>query len=147
MHVRKEYRTDQIAVIWEPEYCIHTANCIRHLPQVFDPRDRPWIHVDQATADQIAEAVTSCPTGALHFQRLDGGPQEPVPAQTQIRASLNGPLFIRGDVEIVDEQGNVFRKDTRVALCRCGQSANKPFCDNTHRLIGFRDEPRASHGK
>jgi uncharacterized Fe-S cluster protein YjdI/CDGSH-type Zn-finger protein len=136
---RREYRTDQIAVQWEPEYCTHTANCIRSLPDVFNPMDRPWVHVDAASADAIAEAVMRCPTGALHFLRLDGGQQEPVPEETRIYPAPNGPLVIHGPVEITDRHGRTIRRDTRVALCRCGQSHNKPFCDNTHRLIGFRD--------
>ena len=141
--IRREYRTEEIAVLWEPAYCIHTANCIRSLPQVFNPQDRPWVHVEEAPADAIARAVLRCPTGALHFRRLDGGPQEPVSEETTIRTVANGPLYLRGNVEILTESGETIRHDTRVALCRCGQSVNKPFCDNTHRLIGFRDSGRA----
>jgi CDGSH-type Zn-finger protein len=51
----------------------------------------------------------------------------------------DGPLFLRGDIELKDGEGCTIRRDTRMALCRCGQSRNKPFCDNTHRLTGFRD--------
>ena len=54
----------------------------------------------------------------------------------------NGPLFIRGKVRIEDASGHLVREDTRVALCRCGGSDNKPFCDGTHRKIGFRSGPR-----
>ncbi len=143
----REYRTEAIAVSWEPALCIHTTNCIRSLPQVFDPRDRPWVHIDAASADAIATAVMRCPTGALHFRRLDGGPQEPVPEETTVLVVPNGPLYVRGDVEIKAPGGETIRHDTRMALCRCGFSKYKPFCHNTHRLIGFRDtgaigEPR-----
>ena len=140
--LRREYKTEEIAVLWEPAYCIHTANCIRTRPEVFDPRDRPWIHVDAASADGIAEAVLRCPTGALHFRRLDGGPQEPVPEETRILPVPDGPLYLRGDIELKDGEGNTIRHDTRMALCRCGQSRNKPFCDNTHRLTDFEDSGR-----
>ncbi|MGH2584540.1 MAG: CDGSH iron-sulfur domain-containing protein [Dehalococcoidia bacterium] len=133
----REYRTDQIAVQWEPAFCIHTANCIRSLPDVFRPQDRPWVHLDVASADAIAAAVLRCPTGALHFRRLDGGPQERTPAETTVRVVANGPLVLRGDIEIRAGDGETIRRDTRVTLCRCGRSSNKPFCDNTHRLIGF----------
>jgi CDGSH-type Zn-finger protein len=51
----------------------------------------------------------------------------------------NGPLFLRGQLRIVDGTG-VVREATRVALCRCGGSGNKPFCDGTHREIGFRTD-------
>jgi uncharacterized Fe-S cluster protein YjdI/CDGSH-type Zn-finger protein len=139
---RREYRTDQIAVQWEPEYCIHTANCIRSLPEVFNPQDRPWVHVDRAPADAIAEAILRCPTGALHFRRLDGGPQEAPTDPTEIRPVRNGPLYVRGDIELRDEAGRTIRHDTRLALCRCGESRHKPFCDNSHRLTGFSDPGR-----
>ncbi|MGD9893923.1 MAG: (4Fe-4S)-binding protein [Dehalococcoidia bacterium] len=140
---RREYRTDQIAVQWEPEFCIHSAHCIRSLPDVFIPSDRPWVHVDRATADAIAEAVMRCPTGALHFRRLDGAPQEPVPEETTIWPVPNGPLVVRGNIELQDRNGQTLRHDTRMALCRCGKSRHKPFCDNTHRLVAFSD---ADHG-
>ena len=50
----------------------------------------------------------------------------------------NGPLFVRGAVRVVDAAGQVITEETRLALCRCGASRNRPFCDNTHREIGFR---------
>jgi uncharacterized Fe-S cluster protein YjdI/CDGSH-type Zn-finger protein len=138
--VAREYRTDEIVVFWEPSFCIHSAACLMGLPQVFDVEARPWIAIDAASADEIAETVMSCPTGALHFKRLDGGPQEEGPQQTTVRPRPNGPLFQRGRLRVTDEAGNVVRVDTRVALCRCGHSANKPFCDATHRRIGFRTD-------
>jgi CDGSH-type Zn-finger protein len=112
-------------------------NCVRGLPQVFDPEARPWVRVDAADADAIAAAVETCPTGALHYRRLDGGPQEQAQEPPTVEPRPNGPLFVRGHVRIVDPGGEVVREDTRVALCRCGGSENKPFCDGTHRRIGF----------
>lgn len=88
----------------------------------------------------IAAAVMRCLIGALHFQRLDGGPREEAPEETTIQERLNGPLYVRGRLSIRHQDGAV-REDTRVALCRCGGSANKPFCDGTHRRIGFRTAP------
>ena len=141
---KKEYANDRIAVSWEPAFCIHTANCLRGLPEVFDSLRRPWIEVDRASADEVAEVVTTCPTGALHFRRLDGGAQEEGPAEPVVQMRPNGPLFVRGKVRIEDASGHVIREDTRVALCRCGGSENKPFCDGTHRRIGFRTGPAGS---
>jgi uncharacterized Fe-S cluster protein YjdI/CDGSH-type Zn-finger protein len=139
--IKKEYGNDDIVVSWEPALCIHTANCLDGLPAVFDGWRRPWIAVDLATADEIADVVMRCPTGALHFRRVDGGPQEPEPPTTAVEPRPNGPLYLRGKVRIQDASGHVIREDTRVALCRCGGSGNKPFCDGTHREIGFRSGP------
>jgi uncharacterized Fe-S cluster protein YjdI len=138
--VAREYRTDQIVVTWEPSFCMHSARCLMALPQVFDVDARPWIAIDAASADEIAETVIACPSGALHFRRLDGGPQEEPAAETTVRPARNGPLFQRGRIRITDNEGKVIREDTRVALCRCGASENKPFCDGTHRTIGFRSD-------
>lgn len=135
--VAREYRTDEIAVYWEPEYCIHAAACLIGLPQVFDVGRRPWVAIDAASADEVARVVMRCPTGALSFKRVDGGEQEPAPEETSVQPRTNGPLFVRGRVKVVGMQGNVLREATRAAFCRCGQSSNKPFCDGTHRAIGF----------
>jgi CDGSH-type Zn-finger protein len=64
--------------------------------------------------------------------------------QTKITALDNGPYLVKGSVVLLDAEGNEFRAErATVALCRCGRSANKPFCDGTHSKIGFRAAERA----
>jgi uncharacterized Fe-S cluster protein YjdI/CDGSH-type Zn-finger protein len=139
--VERVYANDQIEVSWEPAFCIHAAECLRGLPAVFDNRRRPWITVDSGSAADIGEVIQRCPTGALHFRRLDGGPQEPVPEENTVVERPNGPLYLRGKIRIFGPDHTPLREDTRVALCRCGASANKPFCDGSHRRVGFRTTP------
>jgi uncharacterized Fe-S cluster protein YjdI len=136
--VAREYADERITVYWSPQYCIHTANCLNAQPQVFDVGRRPWIVLDAADADAIASAVQTCPTGALSFRRNDGGAQEIATEDVTVQARTNGPLFLRGKIRVTDARGDIVREATRVALCRCGGSENKPFCDGTHRSIGFR---------
>ena len=138
--VLKEYPGEGIAVHWEPKLCIHVANCIRMLPGVFNPEARPWVDVTGADADAIAEAIEMCPTGALRYERTDGAPQEAPQTPATVQPRLNGPLFVRGEVVVVDTQGNVLREARRMALCRCGHSENKPYCDLSHRAAGFRGQ-------
>lgn len=133
------YAGNGIEVHWEPRLCIHTRNCVRNLGTVFDPERRPWVDPDAADADRVAAAVATCPTGALHFTRTDGGEQEQPDQETSVTPVRNGPLFLRGRIRIGDAEGRLIREDTRVALCRCGASENKPFCDGSHRRIGFED--------
>lgn len=57
---QRVYRTDQIAVSWNPGACIHSRRCVQGLPAVFRPAERPWVRVDAATADEIAEVVARC---------------------------------------------------------------------------------------
>lgn len=134
----RRYTNEAIEVQWEPKLCIHARRCVRELPLVFDAQRRPWIDVDGADADAIAATVRTCPTGALHYRRLDGAAQEAPQPETTVEPQPDGPLFVRGHIRIVDEDARLIREDTRVALCRCGASDNKPFCDGSHRRIGFR---------
>jgi len=84
--VERAYANDRIEVTWEPAFCIHAAECLRGLPAVFDNQRRPWITVANGSPGDIGEVIQRCPTGALHFRRLDGGPQEPAPEATTINA-------------------------------------------------------------
>jgi len=134
--LKKEYATDEIVVEWEPSLCYHSRNCVRSLPQVFDESRRPWVKVDAASAGEVEAAVALCPSGALRTRRV-GTPVAKRPRAPEIRASERGPLLISGGVRIVDAEGNVLYEGEKAALCRCGGSGNKPFCDGTHEKIGF----------
>ena len=133
------YPGEKISVHYDVKRCIHATECAHGLPSVFDPKRKPWVNPNEAAADEVVQVVQRCPTGALHFMRHDGGVTEPVPDHNTITASANGPLFLRGDLEVMDPDGSVFLKDTRIALCRCGASKNKPFCDGSHAKKGFQD--------
>jgi CDGSH-type Zn-finger protein len=80
-----------------------------------------------------------CPTGALQFERSDGGPPEPVPGHKTGTVVPDGPLSRRGDIEMTNPDGEIGLEDIRVALCRCGGSENKPFC-GAHTEIGCSDD-------
>ena len=131
------YRSQSIAVHWNPRLCIHSARCVMGLPDVFQPGQRPWVKVEAASAEEIAAVIRRCPTGALHYERLDGGSTEEPDATLTITPQRNGPLYVRGRARIAGPGGETVREDTRMALCRCGNSANKPFCDGSHRRVGF----------
>ena len=140
--VKRTYESDAIRVVWDSKRCIHVGRCLRGLPAVFDAGKRPWINASAAAADDIAAIVESCPSGALLYERLDGGPQEELPATPEIVPRANGPLMVRGVVRVQTAAGEVFTESGRMTLCRCGASANQPFCDNSHRSVRFRDNPR-----
>jgi uncharacterized Fe-S cluster protein YjdI len=133
----KEYATEEIVVEWEPRLCYHSQNCVRSLPQVFDDSRRPWVKVDAASADEVEDAVARCPSGALRTRRIGAAPPRPQ-QQVELRASAAGPLLVTGGVRILDAEGTLLYEGERAALCRCGGSANKPFCDGTHKKNGFR---------
>lgn len=135
----KDYPGGGITVRFDRRRCIHASACLRMLPAVFNTRRRPWIDPDAAPADRVAEVVVRCPTGALHFERHDGGGAEAAPEVNTVTVAEWGPLYVHGDIEVVDHEGNVLLEDTRVGLCRCGASANRPLCDDAHFGVGFDD--------
>lgn len=138
----REYETPEITVQWYAGRCIHSANCVRALRAVFAPQRRPWVDPTAAPADAIADAVLRCPTGALRFVRHDGGAQEAPDEPTTLTPIRNGPLYVRGDVEVRARDGTPLRRDTRFSICRCGLAERMPFCDNSCRKANWR-EPSA----
>ena len=124
------YEGADATVTWSKVRCIHAEVCVHGLPNAFQPGRRPWIEPDEAeNAEALAAVVFNCPTGALHIER---GPEEPSPEANLVTVAPDGPLYLRGDVRVVDDAGETVVRDTRIALCRCGLSRHKPFCDNSH---------------
>ena len=70
---QKTYRTESITVTFEVRRCLHAAECVHGLPEVFDPTKRPWIQPDRTTAERLAEVVRRCPSGALQYELVEGG--------------------------------------------------------------------------
>jgi uncharacterized Fe-S cluster protein YjdI len=103
-----------------------TPECVRGLPQVFDPTRRPWIRADLADTQAVAEVARRCPTGALHYRLLAGDPEEPS-RPTTITHDPAGPLLVRGDLHLDTPDGT--HAETRTALCGCCQTSTQPFCD------------------
>jgi CDGSH-type Zn-finger protein/uncharacterized Fe-S cluster protein YjdI len=146
MSEARRYLGPAITVTYEAKRCIHVAECLRGLPEVFDKKRRPWILPTAASADATATVVRRCPSGALHYERQDGGDPEPPDEENSVVVRPRGPLYVRGRVHLLAADGSSIVEDVRLALCRCGQSQNKPFCDNTHRAIGFDDPGDVSTG-
>ncbi len=136
----RTYETDEITIYWDSSRCIHTGNCLRALPEVFDTSRRPWVQPGDHAGEEIVDAIEQCPTGALKYAWKDGSPTADK-GTVRVVPSPNGPLFVRGTVRIETRRGDVIAQEDRVALCRCGASQNQPFCDLSHRDVGFRDNP------
>ena len=132
---RKVYRGDRIEVSFDLARCIHIGECLLTLPEVFDLKRRPWIEPDAADPDEVADTILRCPSGALQFRRLDGGAEE-THATTSVEPMRNGPLRVTGEIRVRLEDGSE-EILPRATLCRCGESARKPFCDNTHLRVRF----------
>ncbi|WP_078349097.1 (4Fe-4S)-binding protein [Mucilaginibacter pedocola] len=65
-----EYSNGEITILWKPKACIHSGICVKTLPQVYDPKARPWIRPENSTTRQLVDQVTQCPSGALSIKEL-----------------------------------------------------------------------------
>jgi hypothetical protein len=106
---------------------------------VFRVRAEPFIDLSAADKDLIIEAVRKCPSGALSHA-LDGTEHRDQEREPMVTVSKDGPYRITGGVEIANEPRAEGASNEHYALCRCGGSKNKPFCDGTHWYIKFRDD-------
>lgn len=129
----------RLAVIrFEPKRCIHAEECVHGLPDVFERHRRPWIDPDKGSPQELADIVPRCPSGSLSIERLDGGPAEDPSGRNRARPVPDGPLYVEGDLDLELSDGSCHQQ-RRVALCRCGESENKPYCDNSHLTSEFAD--------
>ena len=138
--ITKTYDNGEITVVWQPHKCIHSAICFRGLPSVFNPQNRPWVTINGADTDTIAQQVEQCPSGALSLRSKEEEKisEHPTTESTVlIEVSPNGPLMVHGRVTVRDTVGNEVEKSQVTAFCRCGQSHNKPYCDGSHARVGF----------
>ncbi|MFL5753616.1 MAG: (4Fe-4S)-binding protein [Bacteroidia bacterium] len=135
----KKYSNGEITIVWQPANCIHSKLCWKNLRGVFDPVKRPWINANGAATEKIIEQVNKCPSGALSYYRNNDELKEEqtIAAESIIEVSPGGPLLVYGNIAIKDANGNKIRKNKVTAFCRCGASANKPYCDGSHVNNGF----------
>ena len=132
------YQGDRAEVDWDGRLCIHIGECGRAKGDLFVTGRKPWCRPDLASDDEVVEVVERCPTGALTYRREDGD-GERIPETNSVVVSNNGPLYVRGQLEIDGAADDMPGVRFRAALCRCGDSKNKPFCDNSHETKGFVD--------
>jgi len=127
-----------VVVADDRSLCEHAGFCGNRLTNVWELMGGSATQDSTARAQVIA-MVERCPSGALTY-RLDTAGEDVEP---DLRPSIgvvdDGPLWVSGGVRVETSDGQVLETRNRVTLCRCGASKNKPYCDGTHRDIGFRD--------
>lgn len=135
---RDNYADEKVTIHDNRGICAHIGYCTDGLPTVFRMGTEPWIDPNGATVDEIVAAVRRCPSGALSHSigEVEYREQERDPA---IVVSRDGPYFVTGGVELNEASRGEGASLEHYALCRCGGSKNKPFCDGTHWYIEFKD--------
>ena len=137
----EEYRGKHLVLRFDGKKCIHSRSCVLAQPSVYRANVQgPWIDPDGASVEAVMETAHQCPSGAISYERIDGGANE-APAKVNVaRVRENGPIALQGELEI-EGVGSALR----ATLCRCGASKNKPYCDGSHVDAGFEasGEPKA----
>ena len=134
----KHYEKGDFTVVWKPKICIHAAECVKRLPEVYDPNEKPWIKPENASVEALKEQIDACPSGALTYI-MQGEDSKPKQDDTigKVEIIENGPLLVYGTLSVVKANGAIEEKTRSTAFCRCGASENKPYCDGAHNKINF----------
>ena len=143
----RQYSNGEITVYWKPKKCIHATICYTQLNEVFNPRKRPWVDMSGSTTDKIIDIVNRCPTDALTYrynkdleaEATQGIKDAPIVEEKPviIQVMKDGPIVVTGKILLKDNDGKDYKTYSITSFCRCGASNNMPFCDGTHRKIGF----------
>lgn len=124
-------------IYFEARRCVHSRHCVLEEPEVFKANQKgEWIFPDMATPERLARVAHRCVSGAIRYERHDGGENETPPLVNLVRMRENGPLAVNAAISIIGPD-RAASDELRAALCRCGQSKNKPFCDQSHLAAGF----------
>lgn len=135
---RNDYEGEEATIHDNRQLCAHVEFCVEELPTVFDRDADPWIDPDGAPAERVAEQTKRCPSGALSVT-IAGVERRDFERDPMVRAQPNGPYFVEGGIELVDELFGEGASPEHYTLCRCGASRNKPFCDGKHWTTEFTD--------
>jgi uncharacterized Fe-S cluster protein YjdI len=153
----REYSNGEITVFWKPSKCIHATTCFRELIDVYNPRKRPWVNMNGASTERIIEVTDKCPTQAIYWKYnkdLDYVPgsvqsteeelnpltvKESKSEENAAKITLmkNGPMLVEGNFKIISAEGDELKPMIITSFCRCGNSKAQPYCDGTHRQVGF----------
>ncbi len=132
-----DYEGKKITIHDNRGVCSHAGFCTDRIEKVFRMRVEPWIDPDGAAVEEIVETIRLCPSGALSYTVEDETYTE-FEKSPSLKLSEDGPIAVKGGINLVEVDKGAGASDEHYALCRCGGSKNKPFCDGTHWYIAFK---------
>ena len=129
----------EATIHFDAQRCIHSRHCVLSHPDVFVPNVKgEWLHPDAQPVEELMHVAKTCPSGAIRVVRHAPSPGQPAdsdaaPLVNTVRVRENGPLAVEAELQVRGQA----QASPRATLCRCGHSANKPFCDGAHVGAGF----------
>lgn len=136
---RDSYAGVSITIHDNRSICAHAGYCTDGLASVFRMKEEPWIHPDSASIDDIISTIEKCPSGALSYS-IDGVERSEKSHEAAIFIVPNGPYIVSGEPDFLNATLCEGASKIQFAICRCGGSKNKPFCDGSHWGNGFADD-------
>lgn len=133
------YEGTEYDVYWDGSLCMHMGECVRDETDLFVKGREPWSEPDLVDPGIVLDVVKRCPSGALTCKSQRYEAEESAENVNTVTVSANGPLYMRGELEIEGADEAMDGIQFRAALCRCGESEFKPFCDNSHVKANFSD--------
>jgi CDGSH-type Zn-finger protein len=139
---RKNYVGKRITIHDNRKICSHAAECVNNLQSVFNPKSQPWINPGAAKIEEIINTIRKCPSGALSYSIDDVEYRDQNERKPLVTVSKDGPYLITGGIDLIGDNIQFAEGSSKehYALCRCGASNNKPFCDGMHKTINFKDD-------
>lgn len=132
-----KYTNEEITVLWKPDLCVHSGKCVKGLPGVFKPNDKPWVQLEHAKTDALMATIKTCPSGALSYEskadEKETVQQELNSENIRVETVKNGPIRVFGNLTVTCDDGSVIEKQRVASFCRCGKTKNTPFCDGSHK--------------
>lgn len=130
------YRGQTVTVLDTRSACARAGFCVEFAPRVFSRSRDPWVDADASPPAHVARTIEMCPSGALGLEIERRRARFNSQVRPQLQVLRDGPYCVIGAAELDCALQPV--DPTRFTLCRCGASANKPYCDGSHLRIGFK---------
>lgn len=133
---RDVFEGDEVVMSDDRSLCTGAGFCGDRFTNVWEMIDETE---DPEVRERLKAMVRLCPSGRLEYSVPPETASEEPPLEPSVGLEPNGPMWVRGGVRVVSEDGTAWEVRNRVTLCRCGRSRNKPFCDGSHRAGLFSD--------
>ena len=136
-----EFKGKEITIMDNVGICCHAGECTKGAPEVFFTHEnkKRISHPDKGDKEKTINVIRKCPSGSLAY-KLSEKLYDQYFSEEEIFIAKDGPLHVRGGVALNGDSAKELVSKEHYALCRCGKSKNKPFCDGTHFKVGFKGD-------